>query len=297
MAIKLIIESTEHDLERDDLIFEHSLITFGQSKSCTVELNNPQVNERHFIIRFVEGRYIIMDEGSNLGTALDGEMLEPNKIYELQEQHYIIVPGFNISVFNDGHAPRLERTTVVARKLIGEILMNEKIREQCPRLEQLDGDHIFFFNNEKTSFVLGSSSHLDFVIADDLLVAKEHVSFIRDIFGVKLIPVMDAPTKVGQEEMSEPRIMKHGDLVEIGKATFIFKEHADDTLKELPKANEEAIPETLAEKNPELEKPQDFFLPKKNVPSTKMFDGIFLALFFVVTAGASLVLARLLLSF
>lgn len=296
MAIKFIIESLESDLERDDLVCEQSLITFGRSKSCTVELNNSQMSKRHFIIRFMEGQYILMDEGSTLGTMLDGEMLEPAKIYVLQEQHHIVVPGFNISVFNDGHAPRLERTLVVARKLMGKILQGAESKEQFPRLEDVNGTHLFLFSDDRTSFVLGSGSHLDFVIPDDPLVAKEHVSFIRDIFGVRLIPIMDATTKVGHEEIIESRLIKHGDLVAIGQTNFIFKEHADDSLNQASRnvveTPEHKPEETLAEGMTEPDLATAKITASYSRPA-KMFDCIFLALFLLVSVGASIMLLKL----
>lgn len=287
MAIKLIIESLEPDLKRDDLVCEQSLITFGRSKSCTVELNNIHVSKRHFLIRFLEGAYILMDEGSNLGTTLDGDMLEPLKSYVLHEQHQIEVPGFTISIFNDGHAPRLERTIVVARKLIGQILEDAQSTDQLPRLEDKDGRYLFLFNNDQASFVLGSSARLDFVIAHDQDVAKEHVSFIRDIFGVRLIPLMDAMTKVSEQEILEPYLLQHGDRIEIGQTKFLFKEHADEALcHPALTAQEEQKPGYETDTLTKEEDPMPALTNKKYRPLRRL-DSIFLGLFVLVTLGAS----------
>jgi len=293
MAIKLIVESLEPDLSRDDLVCEQSLITFGRSKSCTVELANDQVSKRHFLIRFSEGRYILMDEGSSLGTMLDGEMIEPLKIYTLHEQHQIVVPGFNICVFNDGNAPRLERTTVVARKLIGQILEDAQSSDQWPRLEDNSKTHVFLFNNDQTSFVLGSSAHLDFVIVNDQEVAKEHVSFIRDIFGVRLIPIMEAATKVDEVDLIEPYLMKHGDRIMIGQTKFIFKEHADDSLS-YPLSSEQPLLESKEQNETTIIEETIINAPTiKNIRSFNRLDSIFLGLFVLVTLGASLMFVAL----
>lgn len=288
MAIKLIVESLDADFERDDLVCEQTLITFGKGKHCLVELNNDQIDHQHFIIRFVKGNYIIMDQGSHAGTLLDGELLEPLKIYELSEQHQIAVPGFNISVFNDGCEPRMERTTVVARRLLGQILSDAQTFEQYPRLESKDARHNFIFTSDKSSFVLGRSAHQDFVIAHDETVCKEHVSFIRDIFGVRAIPIMDAVIKIDRQEINEPHILKHGEVLEVGAQIFIFKDHVDEDLP-MPSADER--PEEVCETpiNDKLEKIVEPRTGEKNI-YLKAFDKIFLGLFALATIGVSLVL-------
>ena len=75
MTIKIIINSSENSMSQE-LLCEQSLITFGRSKSCTVILEHAGVSRRHFIIRFTEGQYVIIDEGSTAGTILDGILLD-----------------------------------------------------------------------------------------------------------------------------------------------------------------------------------------------------------------------------
>jgi hypothetical protein len=292
MAIKLIVESLEPEGARDDLVCEQSLITFGKSNNCTVQLNNNQASTRHFLVRFTEGQYIIMDEGSALGTMLDGEFLEPLISHPLHEQHQIDVPGYTISLFNDGNAPRLERTTVVARKMIGRILGEAHDGQHLPRIEDLQGRFSFFFDDDRSTFILGSGNHCDFVLPSEDEVAKEHVSFIRDILGVRIVPINGAKALVSEEDLSEQKLMKHGELISLGNIKLIFKEHADDSLplmKEVPKA-----PMLLAPPINEELLISDLAAEVEPRPVLFITDKLIFALLLIVTAGASWIFVALL---
>jgi len=117
MAIKLKIKSLRDNTE-SDLSFEQSLITFGRSKACHVELASPDVSRRHFLIKYIDGDYVLLDEGSRFGTTLDDQKIRTLTIYPIKSKHLIEVPGFLIEVVCDGMKPRQEKTTVVARKVL-----------------------------------------------------------------------------------------------------------------------------------------------------------------------------------
>jgi pSer/pThr/pTyr-binding forkhead associated (FHA) protein len=227
MALKLIIQS-EDGSSPQELLCEQSLITFGRSKSCTVNLEQADVSRRHFIIRFTEDNYVLVDEGSTAGTILDGIQLDPKNCYELGRMHEISVPGFSIKLWSDQKAPRQERTTVMARKLMGKILDDANDADNLPRLIQFEKDTIFYFHNDKVSFVLGTLNNLDFIVDSECHIAKEHVSFFRDISGVRIIPIIGAPTWLNDKEISDPEILNHNDRIRLGTALFVYQEYHDN---------------------------------------------------------------------
>lgn len=293
MAIKLKIISTQPDNVAQECAYEQSLITFGRSKSCTVALDHDQVSRRHFIIRFTEGSYVIVDEGSKAGTVLDNILLDPKNCYTLGSSHEIILPGYKIILENDGQAPRQERTTVMARKLMGKILNDANDDEQIPRLTELSGQNIFYFHNDKSSFVLGSLARLDFVVSCDNLVAKEHVSFMRDISGVRVIPILEAQTWINDREIHGPEILNHGDILTIGATKFIYQDYQDDQ----PIKPEALIPPPPAPENHE-EPLIPAIAPANNTVRDSRwlisFDRIFWGLFAMTAAGASYIMIKIL---
>lgn len=227
MTIKITIHSSENSMSQE-LLCEQSLITFGRSKSCTVTLEQPGVSRRHFIIRFTEGQYVIIDEGSTAGTILDGVPLDPKNCYELGQSHEIIVPGFTISLQNDNKPPRQERTTVMARKLMGKIFDDAHDADHLPRLTHSSKARVYYFHDDKASFVLGTRAHSDFVVDDDGHFAKEHVSFVRDISGLRMIPIIGAHTLLNEREIFEPEILNHNDKITLGITNFIYQDYQDD---------------------------------------------------------------------
>jgi FHA domain len=289
MSIKLNIRSTEDSLTQE-LLCEQQLITFGRSKSCTVMLDQAGVSRRHFIIRFSEGKYIIIDEGSTAGTILDGTQLDSKNCYELGPTHEIVVPGFIINLENDNKAPRQERTTVMARKLMDKIFDNANDTDHVPRLTHSSKNPIFYFHDDKASFVLGTLAHSDFVVHDDGHFSKEHVSFIRDISGVRIIPIIGANTFLNERQITEPEILNHNDKIIVGITMFIYQDYQDDAAlifeTTVPKAS---TTEPLEEP---LLGPAKVILPK-STKILKNLDRLCFGLFFISIAGVFWIITRI----
>lgn len=294
MAIKLIILATG-DNNTHELLCEQSLITFGRSKSCTVTLEQAGVSRRHFIIRFTENHYVIVDENSTAGTILDGVQLDPKNCYQLGSHHEITLPGFIISVLNDGKAPRQERTTVMARKLMGKILDDANDADNLPRLTHLEKNLVFYFYNDKASFVLGTLAHLDFVIEHEHAIAKEHVTFIRDISGVRLLPIMSAQTFINDREITEAEILNHNDKIKLSNVLFVYQEYQDDeAIKALQLLAVKAIKPTKAEET--NSEPSTNILKERHFSLLDYLDRIAWSLLFITAAGASFIAYRLIFS-
>lgn len=284
MAIELTIEPLGSSKPSSHEI-DQSLVTFGRSKSCHVELDYPEVSRRHFIIKFVDDGYVLIDEGSSHGTMLDGQKLTPHTPYRLSSVHEINVPGFVIQFVYDGNKPKLERTTVVARKLLDELLQGEALTRDCSVLQDLLGYHAFSFSEDKTSFSLGSSPQGDFVVKDDL-VAKRHASFVRDIHGISVIPLPGNDVFIDNILITEPKILTHGVILKVGTTEFVFKDRAKI---EPPKADESPSNQTIT---PEFSKPMPTEPQKVTpvVPTRSLMgtlDRVFVVAFFLVVACAS----------
>jgi len=289
MTIKLTIRSSENSFSQE-MICEQSLITFGRSKSCTVTLEQALVSRRHFIIRFTEGKYIIIDEGSTAGTMLDGAPLDPKNCYELGLNHEIIIPGFIISLHNDNKPPRQERTTVMARKLMGKIFDGTDDTDHVPRLTHSSRGTVFYFHDDKASFVLGTLTHSDFLVENDGHFAKEHVSFVRDISGLRIIPIIGAHTLLNNKAIFEPEILNHNDKITIGITNFVYQDYQDDAALIIePAAKKSSNAELLSEPLLSLPKPN---ILQENSKLLSNLDRACFGLLIITLAGTLWVLSR-----
>ncbi len=221
MAIKIVIELTDDPNNTITHELDQSLITFGRSKSCHIELDHPEISRRHFIIKFEDNGYSLFDQNSRHGTVVDGNKVEPEKAHLLGKEHAIEVPGFIIKLWCDGEKPRLERTTVVARQLLDDLLQGEIRPRDVPRLCSQDGRYVFKFADDKTTFVLGSHINADFVVTDDG-VTKKHVSFIRDIFGIRVMPTAGSVVLFDNVPLMDAQMLMPKTVIKIGPLNFVY---------------------------------------------------------------------------
>lgn len=288
MAIKFIINSLEPDSVPKEQVLEDLVISVGKSQGCTVELEHELLSYRHFIIKYEEQGYVIVDEGSEQGTFLNDKLLEPGKSYNLSYSQMVSIPGFSIQIINDNQIPKAEKTTVVARKLMGKLFEDISANEATPFLLDLKKGSRYIFKTERSSFVMGRAHHLDFVVEDEH-IKKEHLSFIRDISGVRAIIINDADLKINDSEIKNSVLLRHGDRVKIGLSDFLFFEHEDESMLNNEEVALLALEEEKREHTDDEAMPSPSPFSKK--PHKKIIishlDRIFATLFFIVVGGIS----------
>lgn len=279
MAVKLVI--VDHQCPEEPIVqeWDQSLITLGRSKSCNVELNDPEISRRHVLIKYIDNAYYVIDEESRHGTLLDGKPLAPHEPYELSKEHLIELPGYTIKISLDGHQPKLERTSVQTRQLLDELLQEEARPRVCPCLESVDGRYLFQFSDDKASFVLGSSLDGDFVVFNES-ISKKHVSFARDINGIRMIPLPNHPVSLNGQDTKDSVILADGARIQIFDLEFLFYEHGRKT-KTMPTAS-------LVEKSG-YQPPTISAKKSSNVQRFTTLDRIFVLSFIVVVTLASFV--------
>lgn len=271
MSVTLEISSDSPGFEPKLLTCEESVISVGCSIGCTIELDHPQINNRHFVIKYEDGKYYITDESSQFGTFLNNEKLDLGATYALGSEQKVKIPGFIIKITTDHEAPKAEKTMVMAKKMLGSMFFDDKdINQNVPFLQNINSKEKFFFSLNKSAFILGKAAHLDFTVNDTEL-KSEHMSFIRDISGVRLITINNAQVKVNSAEINSSIILKHLDEINIGHSSLVFFAHEDPSFTLKPK--NESSGQDFAEKEPKHlaketktvgPKPENKNAPKKN---------------------------------
>lgn len=283
--IRLIIDAINNTNGTYNQELDQSLITFGRSKSCHIVLDAPEISRRHFIIKFEKDAYIIIDESSRHGTYLDGHRLNPQESYSLGFEHKITVPGFVIGFWFDGQKPKMERTTVVARKLLDELLVEKIHPRECPSLCSRSGEYHFKFVEEKSSFLLGTLAKADFVVRHDH-IEKSHLSFIRDINGIRLIPLSGHEVFVDNVPIKEPQILSHGAIVKLFDLEFIYREHEDLVESNVPTKSPDDKQENVIDLPTNLHQNEHHNKTNKQY-NYKALDRLFLVTFLLVLFGIS----------
>ncbi len=289
MAIKLIINSLETTSVPKELVLEDVVISVGRSQGCTVELEHEELSRRHFVIKYEEAGYFIIDEGSRHGTFINDKLLEPEKPYFLSYSQVVRIPGFIIQIINDNQIPKAEKTTVVARKLMGKLFEDVSAIDQAPYLLDCKKAHHYIFKAERSSFVMGRAHHLDFVVEDDQ-INKEHLSFIRDITGVRAIVINEADLKVNDVVIKGSVLLRHGDKIKIGLSDFLFFEYEDDKLhcdskiNETISANDSEV--TISDNLTILHNSREM-QRKRKLPGINSLDRFVVTIFLVVISGIS----------
>ncbi len=287
MAIKLIIRGVHPASISKEYSLEDLVISVGRSQGCTVELDHGEVSRRHFVIKYEANSYFIIDEGSKHGTWLNDVRLEPARSYPLSNLQRVSIPGFVIEVISDNQMPRAEKTTVVARKLMGKIFEDLSMKEEVPFLLDTTSGFRFFFSDERSSFVLGRAHHLDFVVEDER-INKEHLSFIRDINGVRVIIINDALLYIDDQVVKDSAILQHGAKLVLGASEFCFYEHEDEALvKEDTGKLAPIVEESQISAPPELPVSQPCEKAPAEQNPVRRLDQIFFALFCLVAFGVS----------
>jgi pSer/pThr/pTyr-binding forkhead associated (FHA) protein len=59
----------------------------ARGKKLTIPITDDSVSGLHMTIDFADGEFMVRDEASSNGTKLDGDILEPQRSYPLQQQH------------------------------------------------------------------------------------------------------------------------------------------------------------------------------------------------------------------
>lgn len=298
MAIKIVIEALDDPTSTITHELDQSLITVGRSKSCHIELDHPEISRRHFIVKYEESSYALFDQHSRHGTMVDGVKLEAEKPFVLRDEQVIEVPGFSIRLFCDGERPRLERTTVVARQLLDDLLQGEIRPREMPRLRSRDGRLEFKFAEDKTTFVLGTLPHADFVVSDPS-IAKKHVSFIRDIFGIRIVPTSGNLVMLDDTILSDAHLLTAASTIKIGDIEFKFtdSDHHDQSQLEPVPINLTVVDDAQAQAKEALSKTENNFAAIKSAHRSrgvvKTLDRMFVVGIVAVCVGAVMVFAHL----
>jgi hypothetical protein len=127
---------------------------------------------------------------------------------------------------------RLATNDGLAHNLDGLPIFELNCEKERPpkRLVSSNKAYDFTFCEEKSLFTLGSSEQVDFVVKE---VAKKYLSFVRDLNGIRVIPLFGQEMLINGQAQKEPRLLCHKDILKVGSLELVFLERPLEDAKKV----------------------------------------------------------------
>jgi len=61
-------------------VLRYADVLVGRSTSCDVQVSDPKVSRRHFLVRYANGQFFMQDQQSSRGTKVNGERVMAQRL-------------------------------------------------------------------------------------------------------------------------------------------------------------------------------------------------------------------------
>jgi pSer/pThr/pTyr-binding forkhead associated (FHA) protein len=240
MGIRLTVFSAWSQKTEKEITyqFDQGRFIIGRSAGCDIRLPDRTVSETHAFIRLESAGYVIIDNSSTNGTAVNGVRIIAGRPKPIGNGDLIEIGEYVLTV-QTGVAVALptsaEGTASMARRLVREFRMPSEPEIQPPRLTILNGPQAGQFSEippPPTRLIVGRAEGCQLFI-NDPDVSREHMEVVRDLDGV-LIRNLDSKNGVviANQSIYECRL-KNGTEIELGSTRLRFDDPADDSIQAL----------------------------------------------------------------
>ncbi len=217
--------------------FDDARVTVGRSEQAEIRLPYSVVSSHHLTFERRGQRYVVRDEGSTNGTALDGDILAPGRWYPLSESATLQI----VDVFIDVELHRREvvdvdgftmaETGTLARELLGEVLPDDDLA-YFELLEGPERGRRFELPDEVDGAAIGGSPEaLVTLPGEEIPQRVATVSFEEDAF--RLRSAEGARVVHGGEPITEATPLRDGEHIEAAGVSLRFSDPLESELEKL----------------------------------------------------------------
>lgn len=223
---EILVKFQDKIVER--IVTEKERLTIGRGADNDIVLDNRGVSRRHAQIEFSNEGAVLIDHDS-----LNGTFLNQRKVTEqqLQNRDTITIGKFDLIFFSEAEPTKkmsdMDGTMVLnTRKQKDLIDLDREAQEMAAEagasiLLEMAGEEKHSHPLNKDTVTVGKAGFVDVKIGG-FLVPKIQAKVERQLDGYHLVNVGRAKkTKVNGEAVSGV-VLKNGDVVQIGNATFRF---------------------------------------------------------------------------
>jgi pSer/pThr/pTyr-binding forkhead associated (FHA) protein len=255
MAITITVRSGEARVagagepqaEDLSLTFDTPRLVIGRSDGCDLRLPDPSVSHRHASIRQRGNEYVVVDEGSTNGTALDKVVLTPQSPRVIRSGEMVRLGRVWLEIRIDPLAVA-RANPAAARALALELVsrgLEAQGEEACPKIVVVEGPDAgkeLALRDASKRYVLGRSRETDLPL-DDPDASRRHVEIgrkgdhllVRDLGSKAGAALEDAP--LGGNDVP----WRVGQTLTAGGNVLAFEYPATTALAELERSPDEAL--------------------------------------------------------
>lgn len=252
MPVTVLVRSgaapkAEAPLESLAITFDSPMVVIGRGEGSEVRLPDPSVSHRHATIRQRGSEYILVDEGSANGTFMGGVKLGAHAPRILRHGDLARVGRVWLEIRFDGAAPTAQ--TVLATKELALALVARALDAQGerggPRVtvsEGPDQGKSVSLHEPGRPYIIGRGQEVDLVV-EDADASRRHVQLVRraDQVSVRDLGSKNGAQLAGQNIEERDRPWRSGEMLRIGKNSFVYEHPAIEALAELERAADEKL--------------------------------------------------------
>jgi len=212
--------------------FDQPRVVVGRAASADVVVPDPRVSGVHAILQENGPRWVVVDEGSKNGTAVDGRRLVPGRPRALRTGSVLRVGPVDlvVEVGTPVATPTdVGGTAALARRLARELLDPDGVGKRPPTLRAIDGPaagQTWTLPPPPARLRLGRADDLELSLPDPD-ASRLHAELLVDDDGVTIV---DAGSKNGVVVAGRPvrrTRLKDGAQVVIGRTHLLFEDLAE----------------------------------------------------------------------
>lgn len=235
---------TTPDGEDYDFAVTRSPFVVGRQSGCDLQLPARAVSSRHAELEVrADGTVWVTDLGSKNGTLLDGVPLPPHQAVPLEPESEIEIapvtlrvrPGLPVDV---SQSLSLEQSYSLSRSLLSGIVGAGAARSGRACLTVVEGPgkgRRLALGVRQERFEIGRGAEADLDVGAWELASAPATVELRGR-SYHLLPHRTLRLRVGREVVRQPRPLRHGDLLRVGRSRIRFEDPLQselDALEEL----------------------------------------------------------------
>jgi len=214
-----ILEEESGQMSDVDIEPGSGVVTVGRDRGCRIVLSAPSVSRQHFKFCPDGTGWAVLDEGSTLGTTVNGEKVVPNVLHSVKHGDVVVCPGYELRIqVVAGTDPTLQPDPNALGRLLREA--DDEIGTPARVWLFTSGEPLPQpLPQEGTSLTVGRSGECDIQIADPFqVVSAVHAKIERNWAGVFLYDTSINGVFVNGHRVRGEAKLQDGDRVTIAVA-------------------------------------------------------------------------------
>jgi pSer/pThr/pTyr-binding forkhead associated (FHA) protein len=252
MPITVLVRSATGDDAR--LTFDGTQrVVIGRGSSCDVRLPDTSVSHRHAVLRAQGADFVVVDEGSTIGTFVGGVRVAARTSRIVRSGDLVRVGRVWLELRID--QTRVTRDVAAATRDLALALVAQALEavgeDRTPKVRVVEGPdqgRTLALVEEGRAYVVGRGAACDLPIADQD-ASREHAQVVRrgSVVELRDLGAKNGTWLAGARAPAERAVLwRPAQMVQIGRTVMALEEPIADALARIESSPDEALPEGAA---------------------------------------------------